>query len=159
MKKNILLITFIICTPNLFSQIGKSYTNVQKIYGNKSIEGLELRSEHNYLVEDKQVSKTEKRMIIYNKDSIAIGIGISFNNKTISEEEFNNLIMSEVPKCKLTKSAKTKNSSFKFDSENNYLVILNSENIENLYPLKSLFILIDPKIIEQWIIGIKWKEI
>ncbi len=137
------------------AQLNKKYTEIHKLFPNSKTNGL--RSEGSFLVEDLYIDKELSKMIIYNKDSIVIGIGNS-DKKLIEKKTFDKVILNELPNFKSSKSAIVDNKIYYYDEINNYLVINNSESEENEFPLKSFFIIIEPKIIEVWTKNISnWK--
>lgn len=137
------------------AQLNKKYTEIHKLFPNSKTNGL--RSEGSFLVEDLYIDKEISKMIIYNKDSVAIGIG-NTDKKLIEKKTFDKEILNELPNFKYSKTAKVDSKIYYYDEKNNYLIINNSESVENEFPIKSFFIIIEPKIIEVWTKNISnWK--
>ena len=78
MKKSILILVAFLFTQLTLAQLRKSYSEIHKLYPEAT--SKDLRAEGSFLVEDLIVSKDEKKMIMYTKDSIAIAVGTLNNN-------------------------------------------------------------------------------
>jgi hypothetical protein len=156
MHKLIFFFLFSLFCLNANSQIGKSYTEVQAMYPNNA---LEYRREGSFMVEDKQVSKNETRMLFYNSDSVVISVIVEYLDSSMSKEILNEIISQELPNFKRTKYAESNGIVIWVDSVNNYLVFLNPSSSLNLYPLKSVGLSIELSIYEYWIGSITaWKR-
>lgn len=147
MKKSILLIAFLF-TQLINGQLRKSYSEIHKLYPTAKSDGL--RNEGSYIVEYLLVSDEEKKFMIYNKDSIAIGVSFS-NKEDINEENYNQIITKEIPNFKTAKTAKTTVGFYYYDTVNDYLIITNQQAEKNKFPIKYFIILIDTFIIKSWI--------
>ena len=148
MKKSIFILVAFLFTQLTLAQLRKSYSEIHKLYPEASSKGL--RAEGSFLVEDLIVSKDEKKMITYTKDSIAIAVG-TLNKNFMDEASFKNLIASEIPNFKVSKTATTVNTMiYYYDTVNKYLVMTNPQSENNKFPLKSVMLVIEPFIIEAW---------
>lgn len=147
MKKNILILILFLFTQLTLAQLRKSYNEIHKLFPEATSRGL--RTEGSFLVEDLIVSKDEKKMIMYTKDSIAMAVG-TLNNNFIDEAAFNNLISREIPNFKVSKTATINTMIYYHDTENKYLVITNPQSENNKFPLKLVMIVIEPFTIEAW---------
>jgi hypothetical protein len=116
------------------AQLRKSYSEIHKLYPEATSKGL--RAEGSFLVEDLIVSKDEKKMITYTKDSIAIAVG-TLNKNFMDEASFKNLIASEIPNFKVSKTATVNTMMYYYDTMNKYLVMANLQSENNKFPLKS----------------------
>jgi hypothetical protein len=105
-------------------------------------------------VEDLVINSFQKKFITYNKDSIVVGIG-NFDKNLYDEASYREIVLKEVPKFKNTKMAKVKTVIYYYDEVNNYLILLNPNSENELFPLKSFFILVEPFIITTWIKNIE----
>lgn len=155
MKTKILILSTILVMQLANAQLKNKYTEIRKLFPNSKSNGL--RSEGSFLVEDLYIDNEVKKMIIYNKDSIAVGIGNS-DKKLIDKITFDKIILNELPNFKTSKSAIMDTKIYYYDEKNNYLIISNSASDRNEFPLKSFIIIIEPRIIEIWIKNIdNWK--
>lgn len=148
MTKNILILVVFLFTQLTNAQLKKSYNEIHKLFPEATSKGL--RAEGSFLVEDLIVSEDEKKMITYTKDSIAIAVA-TLNKNFIDEATFNNIIVSEIPNFKVTKTAKTAEGFYYYDDVNKYLVLTNQQAEKNKFPIKAFVLLIEPFIIETWI--------
>ena len=155
MKTKILIIVVFLFTQLSNGQLKKKYEEIHKLFPNAKSSGL--RNEGSSLVEDLEISSEKKKFIVYSKDSIAIGVG-NFDKKTIEKETYEKIISDEIPNFKNSKSAIVNSKVYYYDEKNNYLIINNPISEQNEFPLKSFFIIIEPKIIEIWIRNVNsWK--
>mgnify|MGYP005612732811 FL=1 len=147
MKKSIFILVAFLFTQLTVAQLRKSYIKIHKLYPESSSKGL--RAEGSFLVEDLIVSKDEKKMIMYTKDSIAIAVG-TLNNNFMDEAAFKNLIASEIPNFKVSKTATVNTMMYYYDMMKKYLVMTNPQSENNKFPIKLGMLVIDPFIIEAW---------
>lgn len=147
MKKSIFILVAFLFTQLNLAQLRKSYSEIHKLYPEATSKGL--RAEGSFLVEDLIVSKDEKKMIMYTKDSIAIAVG-TLNNNFMDETAFNNLIASEIPNFKVSKTATVNTMIYYYDTVNKYLVMTNPQSENNKFPIKLVMLVIEPFIIEAW---------
>jgi len=147
MKKNILILAVFLFTQLTVGQLRKSYSEIHKLFPEATSKGL--RAEGSFLVEDLIVSKDVKKMIMYTKDSIAIAVG-TLNNNFMDEAAFNNLITSEIPNFKVSKTATVNSMIYYYDTMNKYLVMTNPQSENNKFPLKLVMLVIEPFMIEAW---------
>jgi hypothetical protein len=156
MFKLILTILFSLVFLNANSQIGKAYSEVQLKYPDNVIE---YRREGSFMVEDKQISDNETRMLFYNSDSVVISVTVEYLDSSMSKENVNEIIAQELPKFKRTKYTESNGMFIWVDSINNYLVFLNPASSSNFYPLKGIGLSIELSIYEYWIESItSWKR-
>ena len=134
MKKSIFILVTFLFTQLTLAQLRKSYSEIHKLYPEANSRGV--RTEGSFLVEDLIVSKDEKKMIMYTKDSIAIAVG-TLNNNFMDEAAFKNLIASEIPNFKVSKTASVNTMMYYYDTMNKYLVMANLQSENNKFPLKS----------------------
>mgnify|MGYP003583878286 CR=1 FL=1 len=146
-KKSIFILVAFLFTQLTLAQLRKSYSEIHKLYPEATSKGL--RAERSFLVEDLIVSKDEKKMIMYTKDSIAIAVG-TLNNNFMDEAAFKNLIASEIPNFKVSKTATVNTMMYYYDTMNKYLVMTNPQSENNKFPIKLVMLVIDPFIIEAW---------
>lgn len=155
MKSKILILTAIFVLQSANAQLKKKYSEIHKLFPNAKTNGL--RTEGSFLVEDIYIDEEVSKMIIYNKDSVAVGIGNS-DKKLIEKRTFEKLIVNELPDFIASKSAIIGTKFYYYDEKNNYLIINNSASDKDEFPIKSFFIIIEPKVIEAWIKTIdNWK--
>lgn len=147
MKKSLFILIAFLFTQLTLAQLRKSYSEIHKLFPEATSKGL--RAEGSFLVEDLIVSKDEKKMIMYTKDSIAIAVG-TLNNNFMDEAAFNNLITSEIPNFKVSKTATVNTMMYYYDTVNKYLVMTNPQSENNKFPIKLVMLVIDPFIIEAW---------
>ena len=147
MKKSIFILVTFLFTQLTLAQLRKSYSEIHKLYPEASSKGL--RGEGSFLIEELTLSKDEKKMITYTKDSIAIAVG-TLNKNFMDEASFKNLIASEIPNFKVSKTATVNTMIYYYDSVNNYLIMTNPQSENNKFPLKSVMLVIEPFIIEAW---------
>ncbi|HLO73202.1 MAG TPA: hypothetical protein VK164_04635 [Flavobacterium sp.] len=155
MKRKILILSIILVMQFANAQLKNKYAEMHKLFPDSKSNGL--RSEGSFLVEDLYIDDEVSKMIIYNKESIAVGVGNS-DKKLIEKITYDKVISNELPDFKASKSAIVDTKIYYYDEKNNYLIINNSASERNEFPLKSYFIIIEPKIIEIWIKSIdNWK--
>lgn len=130
------------------AQIGKTHAEVQELYGHESLPGLELRKEGKHLVEDKKISDDEIRMIIYNSDSIVVGVALAFPRDAITESVYEVIINEELPLFQGYKTAKKGDAYCRYGEHG--LILLNPLEPENVFPISSFVIMTDPVIIDSW---------
>ena len=147
MKKSIFILVTFLFTQLTLAQLRKSYSEIHKLYPEATSKGL--RAEGSFLVEDLTVSKDEKKMITYTKDSIAIAVG-TLNKNFIDEASYKNLIASEIPNFKVSKTATVNTMMYYYDTMNKYLVMTNPQSENNKFPIKLVMLVIEPFIIEAW---------
>ncbi|MBL7837416.1 MAG: hypothetical protein JNM67_07865 [Bacteroidetes bacterium] len=154
--KKLILITIILYFNQTYGQIGKSYSEIQMLYPTTIIA---LRNEGYLLVEDKQVSKNEVRMIMYNKDSIAVLTGIGYHDSSLTDSGLTQLLDEEWSQFIKTHYAKKDGQLLWLDSINNRLVVLNPAHPGRTFPLAGIAIVADPGYIQFWVQGITaWKR-
>lgn len=138
------------------AQLNYKYTEIHKLFPNSETSGL--RSEGSFLIEDLYIDNEVSKMIVYNKDSLVVGIG-NVDEKFIQKTAFDKVILNELPNFNASKSAIIDTKIYHYDEKNNYLIIKNSASEKNEFPLKSFFIIIEPKIIEAWVKNIdNWNK-
>ena len=147
MKKSIFILVTFLFTQLTLAQLRKSYSEIHKLYPEASSKGL--RGEGSFLIEELTLSKDEKKMITYTKDSIAIAVG-TLNNNFMDEAAFKNLIASEIPNFKVSKTATVNTMMYYYDTMNKYLVMTNPQSENNKFPIKLVMLVIEPFIIEAW---------
>jgi hypothetical protein len=147
MKKSIFILVAFLFAQLTLAQLRKSYSEIHKLYPEASSKGL--RGEGSFLIEELTLSKDEKKMIMYTKDSIAIAVG-TLNKNFIDEASFKNLIASEIPNFKVSKTATVNTMIYYYDTVNNYLVMTNQQSENNKFPIKLVMLVIEPFIIEAW---------
>ncbi|TVQ80187.1 MAG: hypothetical protein EA358_02440 [Flavobacteriales bacterium] len=148
------IVTFLAFLVNLSTaQIGKIHSEVQELFGNESLPGLELRKDGNYLVEDKKISDDEIRMIIYNSDSIVVGVAFAFPNDAITESDYDAILNEELPLFQEYKTAIKGDAACRYGEHG--LILLNPAGAENVFPISSFVIMTDPVIIDRWTKGIE----
>jgi hypothetical protein len=151
-----MLIIVLLIINEGFGQLGKTYKETQRLYPNTIIA---LRNEGNLLVEDKQVSDKEVRMIMYNSDSNVVVVVIGFLDSALTDSGLITVIKKELPQFYKTKFAKNGDQTLWLDSINNYLVVLHPVSPSQTFPLAGLSLLTDPSGIRFWIQGItSWRR-
>jgi hypothetical protein len=148
MKTRILIILAFLFIQFSNAQLKKKYTEIHDLYPNAKSNGL--RNEGSSFAEELEINNEKKKIIFYNKDSIAIGVG-NFDKKTIKENVYKKIILEEIPNFKISKTAVVNSSVYYYDEKNNYLIINKPFTDQNEFPLRSFFIIIEPEIIAVWI--------
>ena len=146
-KKSIFILVAFLFAQLTLAQLRKSYNEIHKLYPEATAKVL--RAEGSFLVEDLIVSKDEKKMITYTKDSIAIAVG-TLNKNFMDEASFKNLIAREIPNFKVSKTAIVNTMIYYYDTVNNYLIMTNPQSENNKFPIKLAMLVIEPIIIEAW---------
>jgi hypothetical protein len=159
MKKLIIVILILSCVSSTYSQIGKTYRQVQELYEKKNYPSLELRIEGPFLVEDKEINENEIHMIMYNFDSIVVGVAIGYTDSSITELDLKQLIIEELPKFNREKITKIDGKTYWLDIKNNFLILLNHSSSEELFPLTGVAFITDSRVIKNLTSGITdWKN-
>ena len=142
-----LIIIIFLSSQLINAQLRKKYDEIHKLFPDSQSSGL--RIEGSSLVEDLKINNEKKMFIIYNKDSIAIGIGNSDKNP-IDEGTYKQKVKEEIPSFKITKIAKVNSATYYYDEFNKYLILTKSMMENEVFPLKSFIIIIEPNIIDSW---------
>jgi hypothetical protein len=159
MKHFSLLLLLTIITTKLPAQLGKTYREVQALYGEVNLPGLNLRSEGNILVEDKKTGDKEVRMMMYNKDSTVVGVAIGRLDTSITQWVYLDFLKNEMPGFKMNRATYHDGCLHQWDTVHNYLIIYGPAQQGKLFPNTSMVFITDPAIIKDFISGIEeWKE-
>jgi hypothetical protein len=141
------------------AQLGKTYREVQALYGEVSLPGLNLRSEGNIMVEDKKTAYNEVRMMMYNKDSTVVGVAIGRQDTSITQWVYLDFLKNEMPDFKMNRAVYHNGGLHQWDTVHNYLIIYGPSQQGKLFPNSSMVFITDPDIIKVFVSRIEeWKD-
>ena len=144
---------------NAEAQMGKTYHEVQIQFGEVNLPGLNLRTEGDMLVEDKKTGEHEVRMLMYNKDSVVVGIGVGRLDTSITTWVYLDLLKNELPLFKMNRSVYHNGCLHQWDTVHQYLIIYGPSQQGKVFPNTSLVMVSDPSIIRSFIGRIDdWKD-
>jgi len=159
MKYFSLLLFLTIISTKLPAQLGKTYREVQALYGEVNLPGLSLRTEGNVMVEDKKTADNEVRMMMYNKDSVVVVVAIGRLDTSITQWVYLDFIKNEMPDFKMNRATYHDGCLHQWDTVHNYLIIYGPAQQGKLFPNTSMVFITDPAIIKDFISAIEeWKE-
>ena len=159
MKHFSLLLLLTIISTKLPAQLGKTYREVQVLYGEVNLPGLGLRNEGSIMVEDKKTADNEVRMLMYNKDSAVVGVAIGRLDTSITQWVYLDFLKNEMPDFKMNRATYHDGCLHQWDTVHNYLIIYGPAQQGKLFPNSSMVFITDPAIIKDFISGIEeWKE-
>ena len=141
------------------AQLGKTYREVQVLYGEVNLPGLNLRSEGNILVEDKKTGDKEVRMFMYNQDSTVVGVAIGRLDTSITQWVYLDFLKNEMPDFKMNRAVYHNGCLHQWDTVHNYLIVYGPTQQGKLFPNFSMVFITDPGIIKLFVSRIEeWKE-
>ena len=141
------------------AQLGKTYREVQALYGEVNLPGLGLRTEGNVMVEDKKTADKEVRMMMYNKDSVVGVVAIGRLDTSITQWVYLDFLKNEMPDFKMNRATYHDGCLYQWDTVHNYLIIYGPAQQGKLFPNTSMVFITDLAIIKDFISAIEeWKE-
>lgn len=159
MKHFSLLLLLTIISTKLPAQLGKTYREVQALYGEVSLPGLNLRNEGNIMVEDKKTADNEVRMMMYNKDSTVIGVALGRLDTSITQWVYLDFLKNEMPDYKMNRSVYHNGCLHQWDTMHHYLIVYGPSQAGKLFPNSSMVFINNPELIKIFVSRIEeWKE-
>jgi hypothetical protein len=141
------------------AQLGKTYREVQALYGEVNLPGLSLRTEGNVMVEDKKTADNEVRMMMYNKDSVVVVVAIGRLDTSITQWVYLDFLKNEMPDFKMNRATYHDGSLHQWDTVHHYLIVYGPAQQGKLFPNSSMVFITDPDIIKFFVSEIEeWKE-
>ena len=141
------------------AQLGKTYREVQALYGEVNLPGLNLRNEGSIMVEDKKTGDNEIRMMMYNKDSTVLGVAIGRLDTSITQWVYLDFLKNEMPGFKMNRAVYHNGCLHQWDTVHHYLIVYGPAQQGKLFPNSSMVFINDPALIKIFVSRIEeWKE-